>query len=367
MDKIPSDKKESNKVFVDLGEQYIEAYKAYELLRYQEDKEKVWAKIKADVNHANKKKSSAKIFYALSIAACFLLLLGGFYLLIGRIDSDNDKKILDITSIPLPDHHSDEIVMITSSNKTLNIEDNSYISYQQDGSVRINSQKIANLSSDDKKNEKQSFNQIVVPKGKRTQVCFADGTIIHINSGSRVVYPSVFLKDKRVIYVDGEAFLNVKKDSLRPFIVSTDKMNIQVLGTSFNVCAYKADNECSVVLVSGKVEVETKTKQKIGLSPDDMLSLTDSSVTTKKVNVSNYISWTQGIMTLNAEPLDRVLSRLSRYYGEKIIYDTILSTVPISGKLDLRDELKDVINIIAETAPVNISRNEDIIYVEKKK
>lgn len=367
MDKIPSDKKKSNKIFVDFGERYIETYKAYELLRYQEDKEKVWAKIKADVNHTNKKKPSAKIFYAISAAACFLLLLGGYYMLIGRMDSINDKMILDITCMPLPDSLSNEIVLITSSNKTLNVEDNSHISYQQDGTVRINSQKLGDLSSNNKRNKKQSFNQIVVPKGKRTQVSFADGTIIHINAGSRVVYPSVFSKDKREIYVDGEVFLNVEKDSLRPFIVSTDKMNIQVLGTSFNVCAYKADNECSVVLVSGKVEVETKTKQKIGLSPDYMLSLNGSSVTTKKVNVSNYISWTQAIMTLNAEPLDCVLSRLSRYYGEKIICDTLLSTVPISGKLDLRAELKDVINIIAETAPVNISRNEDIIYVEKKK
>ena len=115
------------------------------------------------------------------------------------------------------------------------------------------------------------FNQIIVPPGKRTNVVFADGTKICVNAGTRVVYPEVFLDDSREIYVEGEIYLEVFRDESRPFIVRTEKMNVRVLGTTFNISAYKNQTESSVVLVEGKVEVELINKQKIKVSPNEMV------------------------------------------------------------------------------------------------
>lgn len=87
-----------------------------------------------------------------------------------------------------------------------------------------------------------------------------------MNSGTKVTYPAVFAKEKREIYVDGEVYLDVKRDVSRPFYVKTEGMSIEVLATSFGFCAYHEDKEASVILIFGKVEVETNAKQKVTLS-----------------------------------------------------------------------------------------------------
>ncbi|MCC8171666.1 MAG: FecR family protein [Parabacteroides sp.] len=93
------------------------------------------------------------------------------------------------------------------------------------------------------------MHKIVVPRGKRANVVFSDGTRININSGSQVIYPDVFDKDKREILVSGEVYLDVAENPERPFIVKTKGFDIRVLGTAFNVCAYDRETTASVVLV----------------------------------------------------------------------------------------------------------------------
>ena len=214
-------------------------------------------------------------------------------------------------------------------------------------------------------NESPVYNQIIVPKGKRTHIYFADGTHIYVNSGTKVTYPAVFSKEKREIYVDGEVYLEVKRDVNRPFYVKAEGMSVQVLGTSFGVCAYKEDKESSVVLVSGKVEVETNAKQKVTLAPDELFSMKNSEISTRKVDASEYVCWTQGLMIFNKEPLDKVFNRLSRYYGQDIRYKgSAGEPYYVSGKLDLRDSLEEVLRLVTGFAPVAFDKTENVITVE---
>lgn len=88
-----------------------------------------------------------------------------------------------------------------------------------------------------------------------------------------MIFPTVFAKDKREILVDGEVYLEVAADPSRPFIVKTSTIEVKVLGTRFNVCAYRDEPAASVVLVEGQVEVKNGDNGKNVLSPDDMLEL----------------------------------------------------------------------------------------------
>ena len=140
----------------------------------------------------------------------------------------------------------------------------------------------------------------------------------------------------------------------------------KILGTTFNISAYKNQAESSVVLVEGKVEVESINRQKIKVSPNEMVLISGGVMNKKIVDVYDYISWKDNLLKLNAEPLHKVLYKLSNYYGRKILFDNTLASIPISGKLDLRDNLEDVINILAETAPIIITNTDDTIIVRKK-
>ena len=122
------------------------------------------------------------------------------------------------------------------------------------------------------------------------------------------------------------------KESNIPFIVKTSLFTVNVLGTAFNVKAYKEDTKAEVVLVRGKVEVKDKKEQNYTLMPNELIALNEGTYTDKKkVNALDYISWIDGILTLNNQALSIVLEQLHRYYGKEIIYDTGIETMPMHG------------------------------------
>lgn len=124
------------------------------------------------------------------------------------------------------------------------------------------------------------------------------------------------------------------KESNIPFIVKTSLFTVNVLGTAFNVKAYKEDTKAEVVLVRGKVEVKDKKEQNYTLMPNELIALNEGTYTDKKkVNALDYISWIDGILTLNNQALSIVLEQLHRYYGKEIIYDTGIEQCRCTGNL----------------------------------
>ena len=192
----------------------------------------------------------------------------------------------------------------------------SQIEYDAKGTVAVNSEKIADVSLNSANSSKRlsEFNQLIVPNGKRSTLILEDGTKLWVNAGSRIVYPVTFADKKREIYVNGEVFLEVTPDKKRPFIVKTKEMDVQVLGTSFNVMAYETDESSSVVLVTGAVQVDTKDDEDFRLEPNRMFSYNQGECDIKEVNVNDYILWKDGLYTYRSEHLSVILDRLSRYY-----------------------------------------------------
>jgi ferric-dicitrate binding protein FerR (iron transport regulator) len=164
----------------------------------------------------------------------------------------------------------------------------------------------------------------------------------------------VFDRKQREIYVDGEVYLEVSRDENCPFVVKTNKISIEVLGTSFNVMAYENDSIRNIVLVSGAVKIHSESgKEDAILAPSEMyLYSNDTRPEIKSVDVENHIAWKSGIYRYESESLDRILKRLSRYYGENILYSPQVAHLKCSGKLDLKDDLQLVLKGISRTAPV---------------
>lgn len=206
-------------------------------------------------------------------------------------------------------------------------------------------------------------------------VRLADGIKVMLNAGSRLTYPKEFSGEKREVQLSGQAFFEVTPDKTHPFVVKTQKMDVTVLGTSFEVFSYDGDEEGETVLLTGKVKVEVleSNQQKGGsyvLKPNEKLtySKTDGiSLTT--IDADAYSSWRQGKrMSFKNETLEMILERLEKWYGQKIECAPHIARhyhftfTMHSESLDL------ILNYISHSAPLNyrLISNDHYIIEEMK-
>ena len=159
--------------------------------------------------------------------------------------------------------------------------------------------------------------------------------------------------------------LEVAHDKKHPFIVESDDFKLQVLGTKFNISNYKG-GATNIVLVEGAVEVTDKNEKKARLNPNDLLNIANGTIAyQKQVDVAEYISWVEGIMLLNGNDLSQIIQRLSIYYGIPIQCDPIIGKEKVYGKLDLKDDIDEVIECIQQTLPFTIEKSDTSIYLNK--
>ena len=220
--------------------------------------------------------------------------------------------------------------------------------YTKEGNINVNSEEV-NIEKEDIKEEKvQSFNQLIVPIGKRSSITFTDGSKMWVNAGSKVIYPAQFTADSREIFVEGEIYLDIVHDEKRPFIVKTKKMEVRDLGTQFCVSAYDNETSSHVVLVKGKVEIETKGKRKNTLSPNQLFLYDNKSdeESVYHVNTQDYVAWKDGYYQFNHQKLDIVLEKLCKYYGIKIHWDEKVSELTCGVENWLKETPRKVLSAL---------------------
>lgn len=312
-----------------------------------------------------KRRQRLNMYY--SIAAAFtILLISSFLFFNSGYLGEGLRTATPIEHIGNYDSQSKDIQLILSDSKTVSLEgQEAEISYSGN-SIEINNQKTELNSGQPSSGKASAYNQLVVPVGKRSMLTLADGSKIWINSGTRVIYPVLFDKKKREIFVDGEVFLDVFPMKKKPFIVKTKEHQLEVLGTSFNLTAYERDTIQNVVLVTGSVKVKTGNKNETVLSPNEMYTYSHGARQVKTVNVDEYISWKNGIYLYQSEQLGIILTRLSRYYGKEIVCSDDVSHLRFSGKLDLKDDLSVILKGIAMTAPISYETKSGIYMISGK-
>ena len=140
----------------------------------------------------------------------------------------------------------------------------------------------------------------------------------------------------------------------------------RVLGTKFNVTAYNDDALKRVVLVSGKVEVRTNEKERVLLKPNQLFAYENNRIQVKNVDASRYILWKDGFYQYYHERLDNIFKNLSRYYGKEIVCGEGVSTLTCTGKLDLKNELSEVLEILKNAANIEIYETNEKVYISVK-
>ena len=203
------------------------------------------------------------------------------------------------------------------------------------------------------------------PAGLITESILSDGTKICLNAGSKLEIIN-YKKNERRVRLYGEAYFDVTRDEMRPFIVETGKIAVRVLGTEFDVNS-KGD-EHSVVLVRGAVQVDSQADEETlsyRLVPGQRFSRnpSDGSGNIAHVTTEDYTSWINGYLKFEKLPLGQVILKIQDYYGICICHDGLPEDAyPITGKLDLRTRVDTALVNLEFLAPVNFEKISDNEY-----
>lgn len=323
---------------IDLAVQILRELQTKGFQQTEKRKEELWQQI---IRKKNKRISMLYFRYAASI----IMLIGigsALFYLIGQKSID---EYVVVSSIP-----TDDALLILSDGKTIPINsEQSTVQYSSDGSgIIVNDSSGIALPVSGKE-----FNQLIVPYGKRSFITLSEGTKVWLNSGSRLVFPPVFKGKTREVVLEGEAFFDVTPNEDQPFFVKTDAFKMKVYGTKFNVQAYQQDKEYCIVLVEGKVSMNSTLdiqKKEIFLAPNQKSILAKGKDTFEISVVENaevYTAWIDGYLTFINEDVSDLLKRVSRYYNVSIESELPEHMETIYGKLDLKDDLERVLDGIA--------------------
>jgi transmembrane sensor len=196
-------------------------------------------------------------------------------------------------------------------------------------------------------------NNITTPNGGQWQVLLPDGTKVWINSESSFTYPVSFAGLNRVVELSGEAYFEVAKDKSHPFIVKTGRQELEVLGTHFNLAAYRDEASVRTTLAEGRVRVSGLTGQTKILAPGQQSVLTNSDFIVKEADLEEALAWKEGYFRFNDEKIESIMHQLSRWYNIEVIYDGDMSPGGLNGKISRYKNISQVLKALEATKTVH--------------
>jgi ferric-dicitrate binding protein FerR (iron transport regulator) len=215
----------------------------------------------------------------------------------------------------------------------------------------------------------KTYTENIAPPGHKSHVVLPDGSRVILNSGTILRYDNLFGKKYRTIEMAGEAFFEVKKNEKLPFVIATEDITVEVVGTKFNVMAYPDDEYVETTVVEGKVSVTEKHNQS-----SLMLSANQSATYHKNskllllddVNPDPNISWKEDILTFDNENFSNVIKKLERWYNVSIHVegkDSITDRYTITIK---RESLREVLDLISLTTNIDYEIKENNVIISYK-
>ena len=318
-----------------------------ELLR-KIDKDQDWKKVRDNIKP--RKKTTPFRLYA---AAAFIILLVSItYIITMQISQGFDSKMVDTQ------------IEVGTNKATLTLTDGSNVvlekgSIYQTENLSSNGEELI-YTTDQNTTSKTDYNQLTVPRGGQFQIKLSDGTKIWLNSDSKLRYPVTFVNgENRIVeLLYGEAYFDVSPSTAHngaTFKIHTQMQEVEVLGTEFNIKAYRDENHIYTTLVEGRVSISVGNKTE-HLSPGEqtVLNLENGHIATTTVDVNYDISWIKGFFSFKDKPLKEIMKVLSRWYDVEVSFENItLEKVKFNGVLNKNQNIEDILTGIKNTNFIN--------------
>ena len=215
-----------------------------------------------------------------------------------------------------------------------------------------------------------AWHKVIVPRGGEFQISLEDGTRVWLNSESTLKYPEVFTGTTREVFLEGEAYFEVARNTNCPFIVHTGIQNVRVLGTSFGITNYADDQNLTTTLVNGKVQVEFPgfSDEVFLLEPGFQLACDrqNRKIEKRTVDVYEYVAWKDGKYVFTRKRLEDILTTLSRWYDFHVFFQNPeVKEVVFSGELRRFDSFSDILRLIEKTSDVKFTTTGNTVLVRE--
>jgi hypothetical protein len=293
----------------------------YSLIDFDTENEKQI--IKSSIFQKQSKKQKIRYINFYKYAAAAILTIGLGYMLTNNLFNKPSVEIPTAVN-KIIEPGTDKAILTLEDGTELTLEKGQNFKTQNANS---NGEAIV-YDSTKIKSEEIQYNYLTIPRGGQYRLVLSDKTEVWLNSETKLKYPVTFIKGKTRIVelVYGEAYFDVSPSSENKsaiFQVLNQSQLIEVLGTEFNLKAYKDDDNVYTTLVEGKIAINLNNGKKQDLSPDQQAKWnpnTNSLSLEKDVNVYNEISWKYGVFNFNGKPLKEIMKTISRWYDVEIVF-----------------------------------------------
>ncbi|SEW51787.1 FecR family protein [Chitinophaga arvensicola] len=267
------------------------------------------------------------------------------------IQPASNKAVLilaDGTEIALNDRATGQLA--AQGNTTINKSDSGQLSYQ--------------LATNAPTETTPLYNTLAIPRGGQYSLTLPDGSRIWLNAASRLRYPTRFTGKDRTVELEGEAYFEIAQNKQQPFIVKVKGMQVQVLGTHFNVMAYTDEATVNTTLLEGKVKLQNDRQEAVVLQPGQEGVFSGSKgFKVVKADIEQAMSWKNGYFIFNDEDLTSIMRKISRWYNVDIEYSSDNKKLSYAGSISRFTNVTEVLNMLALTGTVQFKINGEKIRV----
>lgn len=332
------------------------------------DKSAGWSKVDGKIRRIKQRRI---IYQSLRYAALILAPLAICYLLL-ELSSTPEAEQMQAQK-----HETGNIIpgksqarLILDNGKVIDLSQPTQEQIKENDGTEIKIDSAAlnyKISGSAKAKQETAYNKLEIPRGGEYKLYLSDGSIVYLNSMSSLHYPVQFNDKKREVELTGEAYFEVQKSKV-PFIVKTKGMNIEVLGTKFNVSAYNDDPDIQTTLVSGSVKVNTDKGGNFLLKPSQQARLNNDSheVEIRKVDVSLYTSWVNGKIYFKDKRIEDIIKVLSRWYNvSSVTYeDDYIKNLRFGCNIDRYNNINPFFELLEQTGKIDVEVDDKTINLK---
>ncbi len=317
--------------------------------------------------YEKKKTSNKRIGYRwVSAAAVLLLAVAAWYTL--DIPEETPQKPLAVTNKIEPG--KSEAVLVLGDGTQHELAAGRTLQLQTEGVAIASEGETLEYKVETREPESEvTTNTLITPKGGEFYLELADGTKVWLNAATTLRYPTRFVGNRRVVQLEGEAYLEVAKNEESPFYVVSAGHTVKVLGTQFNISSYAEDTQVKTTLVEGKVSVYPKGRESEAatLLPNQqsIMDKKDGTIIQQTVDASRFTAWKSGSFYFQDEPLHEIMKVLARWYDLNVFYDNYsYRNVRFTGGFKRYEDFEKVRNLIEKTEEVKLKIKGNAVIVK---
>jgi ferric-dicitrate binding protein FerR (iron transport regulator) len=331
-----------------------------------QDEEKEWDYKPAfnDFVKSTQKKKRNYFRFA-QIAASVIILLACGWLFQVVINTEDYQALSEAQ--PIQAKEGEVELVLSTGKKVLLKKDGDHQIKEKQGKIQKKGGAVDYLAFEKKKQKYLQYNTINVPRGTDFKLVLSDSTVVWLNAESTITYPIQFADNIREVSITGEAYFDVTPNKEKPFVVEANGTKVKVLGTEFNVNAYRKDEGIFTTLIEGSVAVGNEFGKSVVIKPNEQ-AITGSSadVVVKEVDVNPILGWRNGLFDFEDEPLGNILEELARWYDFKIFYeDEDLRNYEFTGGINKYEDVNQLLKLFELTQSVKFYVKKDVLLVKK--